>query len=63
MKNYSKNGYFTGWMFENGKSKRIYYNDIDIETGNFLCDGKIVGNVKNRDRKMNEIDKANNYVW
>ena len=60
MTNYQKDGYFTGWQFDDGtsgKSHRIYYNDIDIATGNLLCDGKVVGNALNADRKMQEIDK------
>lgn len=66
MTNYKKDGYFTGWQFDDGtsgKSHRIYYNDIDIATGNLLCDGKVVGNALNADRKMQEIDKKANYMW
>ena len=40
-----------------------YYNDIDIATGNFICDGKVVGNIKRRDLKMTIIDKKNSYMW
>ena len=66
MKDMRKPGYFTGWMFDENsttKSHRIYYNDIDIATGNFICDGKVVGNIKRRDLKMIIIDKKNNYMW
>ena len=66
MKDMRKPGYFTGWMFDDTsetKSHRIYYNDIDITTGNFLCDGKVVGNINHRDLKMTIIDKKNNYMW
>lgn len=44
-------------------SHRVYYNDIDIATGNLLCDGKAVGNVNMVNRAMDEIDKRNNYMW
>lgn len=44
-------------------SHRVYYNDIDIATGNLICNGEVVGNVKYRDRKMMEIDRKNNYMW
>ena len=66
MKDMRKPGYFTAWMFDDAsetKSHRIYYNDIDIATGDFLCDGKVVGNIKRRDLKMTIIDKKNNYMW
>ena len=66
MKDMRKPGYFTSWMFDDAsetKSHRIYYNDIDIATGNFICDGKVVGNIKRRDLKMSMIDKKNNYMW
>lgn len=36
---------------------------VDVATGNFICDDEVVGNVKFRNRKMNEIDKRNNYMW
>ena len=66
MKDMRKPGYFTGWMFDDAsetKSHRIYYNDIDIASGDFLYDGKVVGNIKRRDLKMTIIDKKNNYMW
>lgn len=66
MTNYKKDGYFTGWQYddENHKSShRIYYNDIDIATANLLCAGVVVGNAMNADRKMQEIDKKANYMW
>ena len=66
MKDMRKPGYFTSWMFDENsttKSHRIYYNDIDIATGNFLCDGQIVGNVLRKDARMISVDKRNNYMW
>ena len=66
MKSYKKAGYFTGWQYDDETHKsshRVYYNDIDIETANLLCDGVVVGNVMNANRYMQEIDKANNYMW
>ena len=66
MKDMRKPGYFTGWMFDENsttKSHRIYYNDIDIASGNFLSDGKVVGNINRRDLKMTIVDKKNNYMW
>lgn len=66
MMNMKREGYFTGWIFDDETCKsshRIYYNDIDIATGNLICDGEVVGNVKFRNRKMDEIDKCNNYMW
>ena len=66
MKDMRKEGYFTGWQYDDEtftKSHRIYYNDIDIATANLLCDGEVVGNAKTRCRKMEEIDKKNNYMW
>ena len=66
MKDMRKPGYFTGWMFDENsttKSHRIYYNDIDIASGDFLCDGKVVGNINSSDLKMTMIDKKNNYMW
>ena len=65
MKDMRKPGYFTAWMFDDAsetKSHRIYFNDIDIATGNLICDGKIVGNIKCRNLKMIIIDKKNNYM-
>ena len=67
MENMQREGYYTGWQYDNPSdrkySHRVYYNDIDIATGNLLCDGKVVGNVKMVNRAMNEIDKRNNYMW
>ena len=66
MKDMRKPGYFTSWMFDDAsetKSHRIYYNDIDIASGDFLWDGKVVGNIKRRDLKMTIVDKKNNYMW
>lgn len=64
--NYQKPGYLTTWQFESKqstKSHRVYYNDIDIETGNLLCDGKVVGNYSLTNHKMAKIDRENNYTW
>lgn len=61
-----KLGYFTAWMYDttdSTASHRIYYNDIDIATGDYLCDGNIVGNVRSVNRTMNKIDKMNGYNW
>lgn len=61
-----KPGYLTTWQFEDKhstKSHRVYYNDIDIETGDLLCDGKAVGNFRLTNHKMAEIDKKCNYMW
>ena len=66
MKDMRKEGYFTTWIFDNdtlNKSHRIYYNDIDIATADLICDGSVVGNVKTIDRRMDSIDKKNNYMW
>ena len=66
MKDMKIEGYFTGWQFDDSmhsKSHRIYYNEIDIATGNLLCDGEIVGNAIMADHHMQRIDKANNYLW
>ena len=66
MKDMRKEGYFTGWIFDDDtlkKSHRVYYNDIDIATANLICDGIIVGNASMINRRMNEIDKKNNYMW
>ena len=66
MKDMRKEGYFTGWQYDDEtytKSHRIYYNDVDIATANLLCDGKIVGNAKMRNPFMELIDKKNNYMW
>src|SRR5699024_4070218 len=66
MMNYKKDGYFTGWQYDDETRKsshRIYYNDIDIATANLLCNGVVVGNALNADKKMQEIDKKANYMW
>lgn len=68
MKDMQRDGYFTGWQYRDVNdtakgSYRIYYNDIDIATGNLLCDGVVVGNANRVDRRMNIIDKNNNYMW
>lgn len=66
MKNYAREGYFTGWQYDDEnqkKSHRVYYNDIEISTGNLICDGVVVGNAMNADRHMQEVDKRNNYMW
>lgn len=68
MEDMRKEGYFTGWQYNNPNntkegSHRIYYNDIDIATGNLICDGEIVGSAMNVDRHMQNIDKVNNYMW
>ena len=66
MKDMRKPGYLTSWMFDENsttKSHRIYYNDIDITGGDFICDGKVVGNIARRDLRMATIDKKNNYIW
>ena len=66
MTNYKKDGYFTGWQYDDEARKsshRIYYNDIDIATANLVCDGVVVGNAMNADRKMQEIDKKANNIW
>ena len=66
MRDMRKEGYFTGWMFDDEtrkKSHRIYYNDIDIATGNLLCDDEIVGNIMDRDLRMTLVDKRNNFMW
>ena len=66
MEDMRKEGYFTTWIFDDDtfkKSHRIYYNDIDISTANLICDGSVVGNVKNVNRMMDSIDKKNNYMW
>ena len=66
MKDMRKEGYFTTWIYDDDtrrKSHRIYYNDIEIATADLICDGSVVGNVKNIDRHMDSIDKKNNYMW
>lgn len=66
MKSMKREGYFTCFQYDASsttKSHRIYYNDIDIETANLLCDGVVVGNAMRTDRHMTEIDKRNNYIW
>lgn len=66
MKNMWKDGYFTTWQYDDEtytKSHRVYYNDIDIETADLLCDGVVVGNAMNTNRHMAKIDKRNNYMW
>lgn len=66
MKSYAKEGYFTTWQFDDesaDKSHRVYYNDVEISTGNLLCDGEVVGNAMNIDRHMALVDKRNNYMW
>lgn len=52
--------YTNAWMLDENsttKSHRIYYNDIDIASGDFLCDGKVVGNVSRRDLRMVKAEK------
>lgn len=67
MKDVRRKGYFTGWQYDRlddlSRSHRIYYNDIDIATGDLLCDGEVVGNVDRVNRKMDIVDKRNNYMW
>ena len=68
MEDMRKEGYFTGWQWNNEHkiaegAHRVYYNDIDITTGNLLCDGQVVGNVRLRCARMEIIDKRNNYMW
>lgn len=66
MKNMKIQGYFTTWLFTDNtckKSIRVYYNDIDIASGDLLKDGDIVGNVKMRNLKMTLLDIKNNYMW
>ena len=67
MKNMRREDYFTGWQYDDlndlSRSHRIYYNDIDIATGDLICDGKVVGNVNMINRKMDIVDKRNNYMW
>ena len=66
MRDYRREGYFTGWQYDDEtrtKSHRVYYNDIDIATGNLICDGKVVGNVANANRRMELVDKRNNFMW
>lgn len=66
MQDMRKPGYFTTWTFDENsttKSHRIYYNDIDIATGNFLENGNVVGNIRNVDKRMAIVDKRNNYMW
>ena len=66
MKSYKRDGYFTCFQYDknnSNKSFRIYYNDIDIETANLICDGVVVGNAMNIDRHMTEVDRRNNYMW
>lgn len=62
-----KDGYFTGWQYDSPASResshRIYYNDIDIATGDLICDGVVVGNARQVDRFMQEIDKKADYMW
>lgn len=66
MRDYRREGYFTGWQYDDEtqtKSHRVYYNDIDIATGNLICDGEVVGNAMNADRRMQLVDKRNNFMW
>lgn len=66
MKSFAKEGYFTTWVYDergNFASHRVYYNDIDIATANLICDGVVVGNARQVDRHMAEIDRKNNYLW
>ena len=66
MKSYERKGYFTTWMFDSEKSTsshRIYYNDIDIATGNYMDGDKVVGNVRMVDRHMALVDRRANYMW
>ena len=66
MKSYAKEGYFTIFIYDDknaNSSHRIYYNEIDIATANLICDGVVVGNAMNVDRRMSEVDRKNNYMW
>lgn len=66
MRNMQKPGYFTTWQYDDESftsSHRVYYNDIDIATGNLICDGEVVGNAKFTNRRMVEVDRKNNYMW
>lgn len=66
MTDYRREGYFTGWQYDDEtctKSHRVYYNDIDIATGNLICDDEVVGNAMNADRRMQLVDKRNNFMW
>lgn len=67
MENMWRDGYYTGWQYDDpadlSHSHRIYYNDIDIATGNLIYDGEVVGNINMINRKMDIIDKRNNYIW
>ena len=68
MEDMRRDGYFTSWQYNDTNdtskgSRRVYYNDIDIATGNLICDGEIVGNAMNADKHMQRIDQKNNFMW